>query len=72
MPSSSPESALNKLCTVERSATPEMAGAIRTKADILTSFPYNPTKKKNVIYVGYISFGDLYAVHIPHKCFILI
>ena len=44
MPSLSPARALKRLCTVTRSARPEIAGAIRTKAFSPTSFPF---KDKN-------------------------
>lgn len=50
MPRSSPARALNRLCAVGRSATPETAGAIRTKASSPTSFLFKANKQ--IIYIN--------------------
>lgn len=48
MPFSLPARVLNRLCAVDRSATPEIAGAIRTKASSLTSIPYSSGNGQNL------------------------
>lgn len=41
IPCSLSASALKRLCAIDQSATPETAGAIRTKASSLTNLPFN-------------------------------